>query len=375
MENSIKNGRMIQLMSLMGIVFVGNIYSMRMSQSQLEARKKAASEVVARMKKEQGIQLQQKQQPQMSEQQRQQELEKAFEFGRQSEQQYKQGDSNIEQAINQKVAALQPGEFFVYAQGTADGIVVTWDVLQKSNMLKNMIEDSDAARTGQFAIPLLFSIDKAKAIFEIIENNVDLNSLSLDKLGQLITTADYLDMVSILQELKKEFDNKLKNVSLEQLVDAFNDNSDLRKEIFYQIFEIIKSICWTAICQASSDAQNKRANFTKVHLWKGGETIDFQSFDDYEGKMMPIRRGSKVLYIPDYKILGKLNPEAEQLFKSKVKLPNVIASLACEWVNVCKVNIIFYENSLVNFLDMIVEGVQIKYDNFSWRKRWLYVPW
>jgi hypothetical protein len=70
-------------------------------------------------------------------------------------------------AIAQKVKTLRPGQYFVYAKGTADGIVVPWDVLQNSQVLKVMIEDL-GGQQGKIALSLPFSFNTIKHVMYIL---------------------------------------------------------------------------------------------------------------------------------------------------------------------------------------------------------------
>ena len=77
-----------------------------------------------------------------------------------------QNSSLIDQAIAQKVKTLEPGEFFVHQQGTADGIIVPWDLLQKSNTEKDLLE-SWGGEKGKQAITLPFSLEIIKQVFMV----------------------------------------------------------------------------------------------------------------------------------------------------------------------------------------------------------------
>ncbi|HLJ31316.1 MAG TPA: hypothetical protein VKU36_02665, partial [Candidatus Babeliales bacterium] len=89
-----------------------------------------------------------------------------------------------EQALSIIKEELEPGEFFVYQKGTKEGLILSWDDIQKSGVIVNMLGDSDWVtreklslgqeklvfnkdrwQREQSAIPLPCSIDMLEIIF------------------------------------------------------------------------------------------------------------------------------------------------------------------------------------------------------------------
>lgn len=186
MKNILKNNGLGLLLASFAMIFVGNVFSMRMTPQGREKAKAAAQGIMAEMKKQQSY------------------------------------------IIKQKAATLQPKEYFVYAKGTADGVIVTRDVLEKSLVLKGMLEGT-TWQQDHATIPLPFSADVIKDVFisldtskSLYEFKVFLKQLSLDRLIKLCNAMDYLDIpqfaslyvnelfdrtVTILNEYEKIFDD------------------------------------------------------------------------------------------------------------------------------------------------------------------------
>ncbi len=62
---------------------------------------------------------------------------------------------------------LKPGEFFIYQEGIADGVVFSWDILQQSEVLKNFVEDL-GKENGQIAISMRFPFHVIERIHYVI---------------------------------------------------------------------------------------------------------------------------------------------------------------------------------------------------------------
>ena len=340
-----KNSKIIVMMLSVShlIFYTGNIGAMRLPQSQIETRKNTVSRVMAKMKQQQSSQMQQ----------------------------------------------LKPGEFFIYQKGTTNGITVSWNQIKNSKTLVDMLEaygwitkekvldkeelifHENLWQRDQALIPLPFSIDIIKLVFD---DKVDLKSISLNQLAQLSVIEDYLE-TSRLDTITTILNEQLKEATLEQLVNLFNDNPAIRKPVFNQIFDIVRSICWAVVCQVTADRNNEGAHFEEGYLGLNNEIFSFNSFDNYKGKMIPLRSGSRVLHIPDYKILAKINSTTEKDFIAQMNLPRPIVVRMHDELGIKGLNEHLHKDSLVDFLDLVVEAVQTKYNDFSWRKRWLWLPW
>jgi hypothetical protein len=93
--------------------------------------------------------------------------------------------------------SLQPEEYYVYQEGTTDGIVVPLKVVLKSTMLKSMIDDFGGTEK---AISLHLPISVIRRVFAVLglssqeENAKTLAILSLDQLIEDIKACNYLEI-------------------------------------------------------------------------------------------------------------------------------------------------------------------------------------
>jgi len=69
----------------------------------------------------------------------------------------------INQELQEKVNKLQHNQFFVYAEGTSDGVVIPLEVLELSTTMRNLLEG--AGGNNQRPIPLYYSIETIRDFF------------------------------------------------------------------------------------------------------------------------------------------------------------------------------------------------------------------
>jgi WD40 repeat protein len=166
-----------RLSALLAIAFVANVFSMRMTPEQMKRAKGATKRTMEELKQQQvPIQLM------TTEAEQKQELEETF-------------MSDTDYAIAQEVKKLKPKEFFIYQAGTADGIVVSFDVLQKSRTMEAMVEDMEA-QNGQIAIPITTCpIAAIQLVFDALTNNsIDVSNFSLEKLVEIANAFTFFDV-------------------------------------------------------------------------------------------------------------------------------------------------------------------------------------
>jgi hypothetical protein len=252
MKNILKNnglGRLVRpvlrslgVVGLFAIVFVGNLFSMRMTPQQMQRAKLSTKKIMMQTRQQQQIKLQ--------------------------------------QAINKKVAALEPGECFVYAQGTSDGVVVSWEFLQNSNLIKIMVEDL-GNQQEKIAIPLPFSFNTVQKVMQVI---VFFNELydkkaeekMYDECGGPSTaysTANYGHMIEMRTKTQQQFKGqkyyslkakealhefvreKCKNASIDEIVQQANciDYLDISFITTYEAnpdedprhrYRPLEGVCW-----------------------------------------------------------------------------------------------------------------------------------
>ena len=177
MKNALKNRRLIRLVAVLAMIFVGNAFSMRMSPQQSQRARAALTKQTA---SKQGVQAPVGVQSTKTDAEKIQELKEAF-------------MSDDEVAVSQKTKSLKSGEYFVHAKGTSDGVVVKRDVLEQSPTLKGMLEGITWSQDSA-SIPLPFSADDIKLVFQVMNKKVNAVKLSLDQLGAVISCYDYLLM-------------------------------------------------------------------------------------------------------------------------------------------------------------------------------------
>ena len=172
------------VLGLLAALFVGEVAAMRMSpqQAKLFAARQAASK--------RGMQMPSKAQPTKTDAVKAQELKEL-----------KEAFMSDNDYITQKTESLKSGEYFVHAKGTTDGIVVKRDVLEKSPVLKGMLEDAIWSQDNA-AIPLPFSADAIKTVFNVLDVTKDDNvtELSSKQLKDIKTCLDYLDIYTIFYD-------------------------------------------------------------------------------------------------------------------------------------------------------------------------------
>jgi hypothetical protein len=78
-------------------------------------------------------------------------------------------EAMLEKHIAEKVNNLQPNEYFVYAAGTAEGIVVSDSVLKLSPVIQTMLKDLGVNR----AIPIVAPIETIKNLFKALDPKED----------------------------------------------------------------------------------------------------------------------------------------------------------------------------------------------------------
>src|SRR5579862_2395125 len=263
MKNILRNNRLMLLIIPFAIIFVGNVFSMRMTPQEMERAKIATR----KMMKE----IQEQQQPQL-----QQEREKQY----------------------------QSGKYFVYEKGTSKGILVDQAWLEKnSEMVKGLVESS-GSRPQEIDLP--FPIDDIKLVFLVMSKKVNLEKLSVEQLNNVIKIEKYLlapqDVIS--KAVAYQYDKISQDASLEELVEDFNRMPDLHEKIFMRIVDIANQI-----------VRQFSAQYDKMSR---GKYTDY--FKDCKGKMISIIPESNSLLIPDYTVLNNIKVEDENALQQDKKL-------------------------------------------------------
>lgn len=141
---------------------------------------------------------------------------------------------DINKQLDEMVSSLQNGEWFVYRDGTVDGIVVSTAIVKLSGTLKNLLDDMGMQENSKGPLPLTgdFSGETIVTVFEIligyhkvqdveiflksIKN--DLEKLSLDQLVMAINLCQYLD---VPQNLTSSFIFAMENqpINFQEMID------------------------------------------------------------------------------------------------------------------------------------------------------------
>ena len=222
-----------------------------------------------------------------------------------------------------------------------------------------------------------------------------LQSNGLVKLSALVLLAFSINTFSMIQSQKQREMGRaavrgmkrrqeylspeyLRSASLEQLVVLFNEESALKfgreVEIFERIDAIVKNILWAVVCQYQIDHGMQMTcplagSYSSVKYKNAQDS----SFRDYKGEMIPIRPGSSVIHIPNYKVLKNLDEAVthqESLSLLPEKVINELTILLGD-----NIKFLYDTHSRVAFLTICLKALQDSYDALSWRKRWLQMPW
>jgi len=183
---------------------------------------------------------------------------------------------------------------------------------------------------------------------------------------------------------------KPSNLSLEKLVLLFNKISRSRKEdnikrgieakIFIKIDEIVKKILEAILFQYQIDHKLPMAYLDPVS-YSPAYNAQHSLFRNYTGKMISIRSGYSVIYIPDYKVLVKLDKRAEKLMIERVGwssywdiLNELKKAIPENFLNV-EIDNLTSNDSREDVIGFFLKALQNSYDALSWRRRWLQLPW
>jgi hypothetical protein len=89
----------------------------------------------------------------------------------------------------ERAKQYQPGKYFVYEQGTSEGVLVDQALLDtNSEMIKGRIRFQGRPQE----IPLPFSLDDIKLTFNVLNKKINAEKLSFDQLSSVIKGYDYL---------------------------------------------------------------------------------------------------------------------------------------------------------------------------------------
>ncbi|HLJ31091.1 MAG TPA: WD40 repeat domain-containing protein [Candidatus Babeliales bacterium] len=113
--------------------------------------------------------------------------------------------------------------YFIYEDGTDNGIWVKKELVEKCKSLKDMLED--LGETAGVKIPLKAPLGVIKLVFAILDNKVNPEQLPLDDLIDVFNLLNFLDtpgaMATVVQALKQKIDamgdNLIKNETLQKL--------------------------------------------------------------------------------------------------------------------------------------------------------------
>ncbi len=316
-----KNNGLRGLVALLAVIFVGNLFSMKMTERGKEHGKVYAQKVMVQRKQQEQQQKELKQ-----------EREKQF----------------------------QTGKYFVYEQGTSKGILVDQKLLdENSDMVKSMVEDF-GGKLQEISFP--FPIDDIKLFFLAMNKKVNLEKLSLQQLSNLMKVEEYLLLplkdTATYKSIAVYYSKALNNASLEQLVSLYNSyniegsfvDNDEQKKIFEKIVDIINNI--DKVIDLKNFAYRLGFIYDSKHVAQCSEKIR-KLFINYSGKMIPILPGSKDM-IPDYNVLNNLVRQSKSFY-----LPS-----PSRYVNS------FIDQPIIEFISSQLKGLQINYEAYtSWIDR------
>src|SRR5579872_70282 len=128
-------------------------------------------------------------------------------------------------ALTQKIESLKPGEYFVHEEETANGIIVTRDILEKSRTLKDMLQNIGSAdwKKENAMIPLPFPIASIKKVFDTLSSQEQLNQLKdsvremslnelIDTVNTIFPLCDYLNLPVYEGICSDEIINRIENI-------------------------------------------------------------------------------------------------------------------------------------------------------------------
>ena len=95
-----------------------------------------------------------------------------------------------QQLQRERAAQYQPGKYFIYQEGTSNGILVDQALAKKFSSIKAMVEDMSSEPDE---IPVKEPIDTIKLAFGIVANTIDVHYLSLEDLVSVANVFNYLD--------------------------------------------------------------------------------------------------------------------------------------------------------------------------------------
>ncbi len=211
--------------------------------------------------------------------------------------------------LHEREKQYQQGKYFVYAQGTSNGILIDQAWLeQHSEMVKSMVGDL-GGRPKEITVP--FSIENIKLAFDLLNNKVDLIKPSREQFNGAIAVEQFLLVPQevINKTVMQRIEMLKKDATLDDLVEAFNKMSDSeeRKMIFKKIIEVVNNIIFVILTQSDMDAHGTSlgALSSMTNLFGESKAEDYP-FREYKGRMVPVTSTINSLRIPDYTVLSKI---------------------------------------------------------------------
>lgn len=110
--------------------------------------------------------------------------------------------------------------YFIYEQGTNNGISVDREIANRCKAIQNMVGDMD----GEIAeIPLNVSLDIIKLVFGVLRNKINVNKLSLEHLVNIANAFNFLDvskdsMDLVLAAIKIDIDKNSETIVTNELL-------------------------------------------------------------------------------------------------------------------------------------------------------------
>src|SRR6266404_8811423 len=96
-----------------------------------------------------------------------------------------------QQLQKERESKYQPGKYFIYEQGTSNGILVDVAMVKENcKSIKLMVEDLE---TEPNEIPLDVPVGVIKLVFGILDNSVDVKNLSATELVDVANIFNFLD--------------------------------------------------------------------------------------------------------------------------------------------------------------------------------------